>query len=422
MFKLAFKNLWSQRRTNIWLLLELIAVTIVGWLIINPVVVYVYDSLYPLGYDIDRLVCVGVKSYPKDSGRFNPAMDEQKVKTDAFLSIRGKLQADPRVESVSIGNSGNLPVVGGLVHSNRTHEGKEISLMQVTFYQGTDYFRTLGLKAADYGPSADELSDADLNSRKVAITKVVADSLFPGENPMGRIIGSDTTDHYYIVAGVLENVRMKPHMRENKVIFRNEPFSQVSDYRNNFLVRLRPGVSARDFVADKALESSLPTGNWYVNEFMTISDEEEEQELLYGITNSVVIGTVLTLFFLLMLVLGVSGLFWMQTRRRSRDAGIMKAFGASPSYVVRMLMLEGAILTVTGWFVGSLLYLQYVVSEGFHDLRSDKAYDWVDDFSLHFVVIAAILLLLMLAAVIIGIMVPARKIATVPPVDALRDE
>lgn len=421
MFKIAFKNLWAQRRTNIWLLLEFIAVTIVGWLIINPVVVYVYDSLYPLGYDIDRLAYVRVKSYPQDSRRYDPAMEEQPVKTEGFMSIRSKLLADPRVEAVTVENSANIPALGGMTYVQKNHDGKDLMLMYVTFYQGTDYFRTLGLKAVDYSPSADELSDADLNGRRVAITKVVADSLFPGENPMGRIIGSDTTDTYYIVAGVLENVRLKPHQRANKVVFKNSPLTSV-EYNPHLLVRLRPGVSARDFVADRALESSLNNGNWYVDEFQTISNELELNELTYGITNSVVIATALVFFFLLMLVLGVSGLYWMQTRRRSRDAGIMKAFGASPSYIVRMMTLEGVILMVAGWLIGSLLYLQYVVSEGFHDLRNEIVYDWVDDFPIHFMVIAGILLLLMLAAVIAGILIPARKVAAVPPVDALRDE
>ena len=46
MLKLAFKNLWARRRVNGWLFVELIAVTFVGWLLIDPVAVEIWAVSY----------------------------------------------------------------------------------------------------------------------------------------------------------------------------------------------------------------------------------------------------------------------------------------------------------------------------------------------------------------------------------------
>ena len=49
MLKLILKNLWARRRRNVWLLAELILVSIVTWIILDPVIVTTYDRSIPLG-------------------------------------------------------------------------------------------------------------------------------------------------------------------------------------------------------------------------------------------------------------------------------------------------------------------------------------------------------------------------------------
>ena len=55
MWKLILKNLWARRRRNGWLLAELILVSIISWVILDPVIVVTHDRNIPLGYDADRL-------------------------------------------------------------------------------------------------------------------------------------------------------------------------------------------------------------------------------------------------------------------------------------------------------------------------------------------------------------------------------
>lgn len=60
MLKLIFKNLWARRRRNGWLLAELILVSIVTWIILDPVIVVTHDRSIPLGYDADRLCLISL--------------------------------------------------------------------------------------------------------------------------------------------------------------------------------------------------------------------------------------------------------------------------------------------------------------------------------------------------------------------------
>lgn len=61
-----YKNLWSRRRRNGWLLAELILVAILSWAIFDPVMVVTYERHLPLGYDADRLCMVSVAMLPPE--------------------------------------------------------------------------------------------------------------------------------------------------------------------------------------------------------------------------------------------------------------------------------------------------------------------------------------------------------------------
>ena len=68
-------------------------------------------------------------------------------------------------------------------------------------------------------------------------------------------------------------------------------------------------------------------------------------------------------FFLISLCLGVSGTFWMQTRNRREEVGIMKSFGARSVYIIRMLLGEGIVLSTLATLTGCLIYLQYAYTD-----------------------------------------------------------
>lgn len=131
-------------------------------------------------------------------------------------------------------------------------------------------------------------------------------------------------------------------------------------------------------------------------------------------------------FFLINLCLGVIGTFWLQTRTRREEVGVMLSFGGTPAHIIRMLMGEGVVLTATASLVGFFIYLQYALKEGLHKglswMEGTTDSYWVSDFTQHFIGVSLIIFILLLAVVMTGIFFPARNISRILPTDALRDE
>ena len=46
----------GSARGNIWLFLELVVITVVAWVVIDPAVVNLYYRSIPIGYDTDHLI------------------------------------------------------------------------------------------------------------------------------------------------------------------------------------------------------------------------------------------------------------------------------------------------------------------------------------------------------------------------------
>lgn len=132
---------------------------------------------------------------------------------------------------------------------------------------------------------------------------------------------------------------------------------------------------------------------------------------------------IFAVFFLLNVCLGVTGTFWMMTRKRSPEVGVMRAFGFTPGRVRRLLFFEVVLLSVVSWVIGCGLYLIYALKKGlFMGNTDDFTHTWVESFPQHFAVISGIILILLMASVLIGVVGPGWRLSRVNPVVALRDE
>lgn len=135
-------------------------------------------------------------------------------------------------------------------------------------------------------------------------------------------------------------------------------------------------------------EKELRVGNLYMRSVKSyhevIADNDEENTVNYTYRVNLLMGG----FFLISLCLGVSGTFWMQTRNRREEVGIMKSFGARSVYIIRMLLGEGIVLSTLATLTGCLIYLQYALKEGLYTNMWNEQeilpIYWVNRFPLHF--------------------------------------
>ncbi|MBD5218941.1 MAG: FtsX-like permease family protein [Bacteroidales bacterium] len=434
--KIILKNLWNRRGRYAWLFIELIVVTALAWYILDKAVVNISDSKMPVGYDVDRLAIVRVNSLPETSKKYVAGLDSAQRAAN-FETFMNKLRHYEDVERISPQYEGNL-LNDGSISINKYQAGvagDTLAKMQyeVQFCGGTEYFETYGIRTLPGSPSPEELSAYNYNpGRHIVLTEDFARLYWPGENAVGKsfyyLNGEDTVRIY--VAGVVENVRYQSFVRTNVLAFGTwDTFLDKSRENYDVLVRLKPGIDPGDFAPRFAewAAKNMNVGNLYVKSVTPYADQIYEIEYSRGIPANRNSQLALAAFFLINLILGVTGSFFLQTRRRTAEMGVHRSFGATRSHIVRMLMGEGVILATVAFIIGDFIMLQVLLKTGLDNGNNlnnmfDTINNWVGNFWQHFAVISAVVYACILLCVLIGTFLPAWQASRVRPVDALRDE
>ncbi len=424
MIRIALKNLWSQRKVYGWLALELIILSILAWVIVDPTVVRIYYANQPLGYDSNRLAEISIDSYPSTSSKYSAEAADSASVSDNFNRILNTISSFPGVESATVVSyeiEGHSSWNGGLYTDTDT-----VSVTGIMYLQGTPFFATYGIKPVD-GHSLKELQELGYPSDGIIISESTAQWL--GKKPkeiLGMTVGENQTEKR--IVGVTNDVRPKSVGPNNTCMFIPATKENLSIEYFTIVFRLKDGIDPAKFVDENrnALNEKLSIGNYHPVELRTYADKSAELQYTQGYTNANRIGIFMAVFYLINMALGVIGTVWLQTRRRAGEAGIMKAFGARPHHITVTLIWEGIILTSVTWILGSAIYLQYALRKGLATARYINHWyipkTWVTDFWTHFGIVALIILALMLVAVVIGIWIPARRIARVDPAVTLKDE
>ena len=124
-------------------------------------------------------------------------------------------------------------------------------------------------------------------------------------------------------------------------------------------------------------------------------------------------------------IVGVSNIMIILVKERTKEIGIRKAVGATPWSIIRLVLSESVFITSLAGFlgmVGGMLLLALtafvlrLVAEGFQDIER-IFFNPAADFS----VALSALLILVTAGLVAGF-VPARRAASIRPIEALHDE
>ena len=367
-----------------------------------------------LGKSLYRLLHVDVGFRPDHLATAQVALPAEYAKDEQRVAITrqviSRLAGLPGVKSVGVttrvpvssnGNTSWIRIAG------RPYNGEhnEVNEREVS----ADFLKTLqaSLLSGRYFSDAEDLS----KPKVVIINRALAKQYFPDEDPIGKQIGDTELSPKSLeeIIGVVDDVK-EGSLDEKTWPAVYEPYNQNPD--DYFTVFVR---------TDQSEPSLLPTvvaAIHQVNSGIAVFDEASMNERIYNSPSAYLHRTSAWLiggFAALALLLGAVGLYGViaySVSQRTREIGVRMALGAQRSAVYQLIMSEAGWLTGIGILAGLIC----AVAAGLLMRKLLFAVPAWDASTL--VAVSGVLAICALAATY----VPARRAASVNPVDALRAE
>jgi putative ABC transport system permease protein len=271
-----------------------------------------------------------------------------------------------------------------------------------------DYFATLRiplLRGRDFTDS-----DRKTTEQVAIVDEVLARQFWPGQDPVGQHIslGDPNKGPWATIVGVVAHSRSNSLEADTAEGFYFLPIAQVPNLTASLIVRTsRPAdsVTADLAAAVRAGDSSIP-----IYDVKTM--EQRINESLLGRKFLVILLGVFAGLALLLAALGLYGVISFSVRLRTRELGVRMALGAQRSSVLRLVLVQGLRLALFGSVFGivAALALGRVFSSMLFSVSVLHALPWI----------AAITLLV--ATVLLASYLPARRAASIEPMQALRTE
>lgn len=264
--------------------------------------------------------------------------------------------------------------------------------------------------------------DIKHDHKVIVISDVAEKDLFKGDiNPLGKYV--KVANIPFEVVGVFKQDQQGQNQRRSVYI----PISTAQKIFNggNRISWMNMTVGNATLKQTRQLEKDLrnqlavthhfdPTDDRAVHINNVLEQYEKFQNLFLGIRVFIWIigiGTIIAG------IVGVSNIMMIVVKERTKEVGVRKALGATPGSIVSLILLESIAITSFAGYIGLMagvglleLVRKYMPPSDF--FRSPEA-------NIHIAVAAIVLLV---AAGTIAGFIPARKAASIRPVEALRDE
>ena len=274
------------------------------------------------------------------------------------------------------------------------------------------------------------INDIDfMQYRKVVVIgKDIRDALFKDESPLGKYVKINNIP--FLIVGVY----VEPRSTRNRNAYMPVSTAQKVFNGTNRLHSFHITISGETTEESQQIEDRLR------DTFSTKLKFDKEDKSAFGLHNNlndyirtmkVFYAIKIFIWFiglgtLIAGIVGVSNIMLIVVKERTKEIGIRKALGASPSSVVGLILLESVLITAVAGYIGLVLgtglmeLINFAMEQSASGQVSDQPTTFLNP-TVDLGVAVAATIMLILAGLIAGY-VPARRAASIRPIVALRDE
>lgn len=332
-------------------------------------------------------------------------------RTALYSSALDRLRAIPGVSSVSISQNGLFS--GGTSRTSLSVQGyaprKDEDYLPIYLEVGSDYFRTMGtplLLGRDFTER-----DRSKAPKVIIVNEAMARYFWRNENPIGKRVSFDDKPKAYDVEviGVAKDVKYDDLRQPARTIM-YRPMANPYDWRGMVTLIVKTSSAPEPLMAAIRKEIRAVDPQLRVERMRTlpamISDTLLQQRLVTQLV------AVFGVAALILAAIGLYGMLAYGVVRRTSEIGIRMALGAIRRNVVWLVIRESLFVVAIGLsfgMVGAVAMGSVLESMLFEMKPTDP---WA--------LLSAAILLLSVAAV--AAWLPARRAATIDPIEALRYE
>lgn len=416
MNKKLFTQVKNEWRSNLWLVTELLLVSVVLWYIVDYV--YVKATVYnePRGFDISHCYLIQMGHLTGKSPDFIPGQSVEERRQD-IKDLVERLRHRPDVEAVGLGQN-SYPYNGSNSGTSVEYDTLRSPGWTVQRLVTPDFIRVFRYRGTR-GETPEQLAEMlaypknflasdNLYQRRygVDLTSLVGKSFY---------LFQDTTETYRLAAS-LQPIRYSDY---EQGCFCYSMVGLLPEEMYGLGVELCVRVKAdqdNDFIAHLKADSEklYRVGNVFIADVRSFADiRRNYQQSQTNLLRTYLFGTG---FLLLNIFLGLLGTFWFRTQQRRGEIALMKSLGGTDRDIFNRQLTEGVLLL----FIATV---PAVIIDW--NLANAELNAWMDGSTLQwgrFIITASVSFVLIALMIIVGIWIPARKAMKVQPAEALHDE
>jgi len=348
MIKQMFLMIWNRKRQNALMTVGIV-ISFFSLFLVFTTLFYMLDNyLKPLGFEFEQVWYM------------NPGWSDEEPEEilETLRQVEFALDSYPEIESHAFSNC-YLFIPAAVSLSNFMNNGEEVSVHHGL--AGDHFPQVMGIDLVA-GRWFDDRDNASQRT-PIIINKQLQENFFPDQNPIGKFLVNDDGKEFVII-GQIGEFRSSGDFTGSKMVYFTRASTSIgSEWINDegmfsrILFKVKPG-SSRELEQRILTHCTSIAKNWTIK--MGRLDESRESANRQTIIIPTIMG-IICAFLIINVALGLFGVIWYNTKRRTSEIGLRRALGSTVKRIHVQIIGEALVLATFGIIIGLFFAVQFPI-------------------------------------------------------------